>query len=285
MKPTASTKLTPARATTSQDTLKALLMDPNPCISSLAMEQMLQNHPQCEKFIADNQDSDDLTLRKCTHQLAGCLRHQLLQEHFVFRFEQGRLDAWEAMLLIDQLYDQRSSASFLQELFLEFLDQCQFTGPITPHKLAKHMAERKFTVPPHPILNIYHYLIGDVLENCQGTAVVLCLLARQLARHHSLLLRLCLNNGKFCLIDAQRNLIDPTDNWNVIRDVPPESVHLCTNQEIIRVYLTQLLASSVIVWETFDVHLFTQLLLRLEGLSRDFLPYPYGKSLAPKPEP
>ena len=285
MKHTASTNRTTGHATTSQDTLKALLLDPNPCISSLAMEQMLQNRDQCEKFIAANQDSDEVTLRKCAHQLAGCLRLQLLQDQFVSRFEQGRLDAWDALLLIDQLYDQRSSSSYLQELFLELCDNFQFCGTITLSKLAKYMQERKFTVPPHPILNIFHYLVGDVMENSQGIAIVLCLLARQLAHGHSFPLQVCLSSGKFCLLDRMHNLLDPTEGWSITRNVGADAAHLCTNQEVIRAYLAQLIASSVMVWEVYDVHLLTQLLLRIEGLGRELLPYPYGNFQAPAPDP
>ncbi|MBR4124749.1 MAG: hypothetical protein IKR13_00970 [Victivallales bacterium] len=285
MKPTASHKIATGRSATSQETLKALLIDPNPCISSLAMEQMLQNRSQCEKFIADNQDSDELALRKCTHQLAGCLRLKLLQEQFVTQFEQGSLDAWNALLLVDQLYDQRSSSSYVQDLFLELLDNFQFTGAITLRKVAKYMKDRKFSAPPHPILNIGHYLVGDVLENFQGTALVLCLLVRQLARCHSLPLQLCLCGGKFCLADRNQNLLDPTEDWKVISAVAPDEMHACTSQEAIRIYLVQLLASSVMVWEVYDVHLFAQLLLRIEGLNREKLPYPYGNFLAPAPDP
>ena len=285
MKNTTPTKHAAGHATTSQDTLKALLLDPNPCISSLAMEQMLQNHDQCKKFIATNQDSDELILRKSAHQLAACLRLQLLQDQFAFRFEQGKLDPWDALMIIDQLYDQRSSASYLQELFLEFYEGFQFFGDLTLQKISKYMIERKFTVPPHPILNIFYYLVGDVLENGQGIALVLCLLARQLARGNSYSLKVCLSCGKFCLVDRQRNLLDPTDGWTITSDVPPDAIHLCTSQEIIRVYLAQLIASSVMVWEAYDVHLFIQLMFRIEGFSRDQLPYPYGNFQAPAPDP
>lgn len=284
MKHTAIPKLA-APANSSQDSLKALLLDPNPCVSSLAMEQMLQSPTQCRNFIAAHQDSADLTLRKCAHQLAGCLRMKTLQDEFVHRFEQGQLDAWDAAMLIDQLYDQRSSSAYLQELFLDLLDQFAFVGNLNMEKLANYMKERKFGVPPHPILNIYNYLVGDVLENTQGTALVLCLLARQLARSNSYDVRLCLCNGKFCLVDRQRNLLDPTEEWKVTRKAAQESMHLCTNQEIVRVYLTQLLASSIMVWEVFDVHIFLQLLQRIDGIGREQLPYPYGNFLAPAPDP
>ena len=284
MKPTTSSKIA-TRTGASQETLQALMLDPNPCISSLAIEQLLLNPAQCERFIAEHQDTNDLALRRCVHQLAGCLRLQMLKEKFVFQFEQGRLDAWDAMLLIDQLYDQRSSRNYLRELAQDFCAEFQPSGTVTLRRIAKYMSDHKFTVPPHPILNIFHYLIGDVLENCQGIAAVLCVLARQLARSHGLILQLCLSSGKFCLLDAQYNIADPTEGWKVTKAKGPDEFHLCTNQEIIRIYLAQILASSDIVWETFDVHLFASLLLQIDGLSSDALPYPYGKFLAPPSDP
>ena len=102
---------------------------------------------------------------------------------------------------------------------------------------------------------------------------------------HRLILQLCLANGKFCLIDAHYNLADPTEEWKVTKAKGPDDFHLCTNQEVIRIYLAQILASSVIVWETFDVHLFASLLLRIDGVSPGAMPYPYGKFLAPPPDP
>ena len=280
-----SKKISSARTATSQETLKALMLDPNPCISSLAMEQMLRAPAQCERFIADHQDTADLALRRCVHQLAGCLRMQTLRDQFIFKFEQGKLDVWEAMLTIDQLYDQRSSRNYLQDATREFFAEFQPQGEISLRQVAKYMSDHKYSVPPHPILNIFHYLIGDVLDNYQGISAVLCVLARQLARLHGLMLQLCLISGKFCLIDSQYNFADPTEGWEVSKVHGPDDFHLCTNQETIRIYLAQLLASSAVSWESFDVHLFSSLLLRIEGLSRDLLPYPYGKFLAPPPDP
>ncbi|MBR6470571.1 MAG: hypothetical protein IKS83_02120 [Victivallales bacterium] len=284
MKPTTSPKIA-TRTGISQETLQALMLDPNPCISSLAMEQMLQNPAECERYVAEHQDTNDLALRRCVHQLAGCLRMKALKEKFVFLFEQGQLDAWDAMMMIDQLYDQRSSRNYLRELAQEFCAEFQSGGMMSLPRVAKHMADRKFATPHHPILNIFHFLIGDVLENRQGIPAVLCVLAKQLARAHGLILQLCLANGKFCLIDAHYNLADPTEEWKVTKAKGPDDFHLCTNQEVIRIYLAQILASSVIVWETFDVHLFASLLLRIDGVSPDAMPYPYGKFLAPPPDP
>ncbi|MBQ4480664.1 MAG: hypothetical protein II943_08505 [Victivallales bacterium] len=286
MKPSTTSKKIPSvRSATSQETLKALMLDPNPCISSLAMEQMLRTPALCERLIADNQDTPDLALRRCVHQLAGCLRMQKLREKFIFKFEQGQLDAWEAMLAIDQLYDQRSSRSYLMEATQEFLEGFHPQGEVSLRQVAKFMADRKYTVPPHPILNVFHYLVGDVLDNCQGIALVLCVLARQLARSHGLMLQVCLISGKFCLIDSMHSFADPTEGWKVSKAHGPEDFHLCTNQETIRIYLAQLLASSTVSWETFDVHLFSNLLLSIDGLGHDALPYPYGKLLAPPPDP
>ncbi|MBP5301169.1 MAG: hypothetical protein J6Y80_07155 [Victivallales bacterium] len=266
------------------ESLKELLTDPNPCISSLAMKELLDHPDKCEQMLETFQDDPDLALRHSLHQLAGCLRLRKLHDKFVFEYEQGTLEPWDAMLIIDQLYDLRSSKNYLHDMAQDFLTAYDPADGCSLRKIARHMKARNFSVPPHPILNIYHFLVGDILENGQGTAAVLCVLAQLIGNSQQLPLQIALANGKFCLVDHQRNLLDPTEDWAITPKASQDSFHTCSNQEVIRVYLAQLVASSIIVWETFDAHLFLRLLLQIDNFSRAQLPYPFGKLHAPKPD-
>ena len=261
--------------------LKELLTDPNPCISSLAMKELLDHPEKCEQLLANCQDDPDLELRHSLHQLAGCLRLRKLHDKFVFDYEQGILEPWDAMLIIDQLYDLRSSKNYLHDMAQQFLADYPAGGGCSLRKIAHHMKAKKFGIPPHPILNIYHFLVGDILETGQGIAAVLCTLAQLLGNSQQTPLKIVLANGKFCLVDYQRNLLDPSEDWEITSKANPDTFHVCTSQEVIRVYLAQLVASSIIVWETFDAHLFLRLLLRIDHFSRSQLPYPYGEFAAP----
>ncbi len=261
--------------------LVSLLTDNDECIASLSMEQLLLAG-DCKPLIAEHQDTADPLLRRRIHQLSAIVAHQDLLDKAVFEFEQGRLDAWNFALMLDRLYDPKSSRHFLQEIAREFFADFFPRGGVTLEQIADYMRLRKLAVPRPPWLNVGLFLIGDVLENSQGAPILLAILARQLAQMHGALLTICLHGGRVTLMDSNSNILDPMDNWQFTANLPQNQFHLCTNQELIRILLAQLLASSMVAWECFDTHLFFSVIRRLDHLNGQPLPYPFGDFAAPE---
>ena len=71
-------------------------------------------------------------------------------------------------------------------------------------------------------------------------------------------------------------MINPMDEWKFIRNVKPGEYHTCSPGETIRLLLAQLVATSTMMWDCYDVHLFCRLYQAVNQISGHPMPYPIG---------
>ena len=255
--------------------LLPLLSDPDDCVASLALEQ-LAALPEAEELVHANQDTDDLTFRRRIHQLGKMLEQRRLFARFVDGYMRRRLDPWDALVLIDKLYDPKSSTIYVKELSTQIFEQYPATTRTNLRTLAEFMRDQNLCATPPPWLSVGYYLIGDILETSQAAPLPLCILARELARQHGFLTAVCLHSGRFCLFDGQDTMINPMDGWKSIRNVKPGEFHTCSPGETIRLLLAQLVATSTMMWDCYDVHLFCRLYQAVNQIPGHPMPYPIG---------
>ena len=255
--------------------LLPLLSDSDDCVASLALEQ-LAALPEAEELVHANQDTDDLLFRRRLHQLGKMLEQRRLFDRFVTGYMRRRLDPWEALVLIDKLYDPKSSTLYIKELSTQIFEQYPATSRTNLATLADFMRDENLCASAPPWLSVGFYLIGDILETSQAAPLPLCILARELARQHGFLTAICLHSGRFCLFDGQDTMINPMDEWKFIRNVKPGEYHTCSPGETIRLLLAQLVATSTMMWDCYDVHLFCRLYQAVNQLSGHPMPYPIG---------
>ncbi len=261
--------------------LEALLFDKNDCIASLAMEQLTENS-ECARLISTKQDSADPLVRRRIHQLSSIVNQRKLLNQMVQDNDNGDLEAWGFLQMIDRLYDARASRKFLQDISRDFFAAFIPQGRPNLQQVADFMTNEGFVSPRPPWTNVCLYLIGDVLENQQGAPILLCILARQLALMHGLPLSVCIYCGRFTLIDAERYVADPMLGWEIMGPVDSAQYHICTNQELIRVYSSMLIGNAVANWECYDVHKFTKIHQAMERFKGNPYPYPFGDFEAPE---
>jgi hypothetical protein len=263
----------------SREALFSLLQDRNESVASLAMEQILQSN-DFDRLMRNYQDSPEDLVRKRVHQMGNIARRRQLLEHFLGRVQNGSFDLWQAMVMIDHLYDPQSSFNYLSEMTNELIRGfSQKRGGVTA--MSKFMKEHNFLAPTQNWFEIGNYLLGDVLESRIGAAPLLCIIAQHVGTFRDWQSRICLHNGRFCLLDQNNVLIDPSEDWSIKKKISAEQYHACHNKETLLVVLSQLFSMAVINWEPWDIHLFTKILSALYQIDPGQLPYPLGNYLSP----
>jgi hypothetical protein len=243
------------------------------------MEQILQSS-DFDKLMQNYQDSPDGLVRRRVHQMGNIARRRQLLERFLNSVQNDRMDSWQAMMLIDHLYDPQSSFSYLNEMTNELIREFNPRRGGTA-AIVKFMKERNFLVPTQNVFDISNYLLGDVLEARMGAAPLLCIIAQHIGTFRNWQCRICLHSGRFCLLDENSTLVDPSEDWAVKKKMSAEQYHACKPKEILLVVLSQLFSMAVINWEPWDIHLFSRILTSLYQLDHGQLPYPLGSFLSP----
>ncbi|MBO7741066.1 MAG: hypothetical protein J6S21_00795, partial [Victivallales bacterium] len=242
----------------------------------LAMEQLLHS-PDCQKFIADYQDTSEPLLRQRIHQLSIIAENRQIMDTLIRRFERNSLDIWQCALMLDKTYDPRTTRRYLNNVIREFQREMPASGgELTLAQVGEFMKYRNFHVPQLPWFSIDFFLISSVILNGAGIPLLLCVLAARLARTRNLVCSICLKDGKVCLADNHGNLLDPLMNWELTQVPQEQQLFYCSNQNLVRILLAQLQSSSIIAWEYFDAHAFSRLMQRLDNVKGSSLPYPLG---------
>lgn len=254
----------------------ALLSDGDEIIASKALEIILRSG-KGEEVLAGLQDSPDENTRRHAQQLGSMLQQDRLLQHMVTEYEQARLDILTAMTDIDLLYDTSSSLPYLKKLIQELLQNFKpRKKEITLKDVTSYMDVEGFYVPPLPWFAIEGYLLGDVLSgDGMGTPLVLAVLCQALGRAHGTEISIVICNGFVCLLHDEV-LCTPEHGWKCRKLAQDDEIITLNNQQLLQLYLHQLLVSSIATWEEYDVHLFLEILQRLYGIQDNPLPYPFG---------
>lgn len=259
-----------------------LLSDPDDAVSSMALDTIIESG-RAEETLAAIQDDHDANVRRHAHQLGSILHQQKLLDDLIHKYEQARLDILEAFLDVDLLYDPSSSEHFLRQLLDEFCESFRVFKPkeIGLGRVISFLARQDFYVPPLPWIAIEEYLLGDVLHG-DGAAVptVLAVLAQKLGSLIGLDTQVATCNGFVCIICNREACV--FENGLQIKEIAADDeICVLNNQQIFRLYICQLLTSSMATWEVFDTHLFMEILNRLCGLKTNCLPTPFGSTPFP----
>ncbi|MGN0867115.1 MAG: hypothetical protein ACI4SG_05510 [Oligosphaeraceae bacterium] len=267
----------PSTPSSNLQAARELLADNDESLASLAMDSILKGG-KAEETLALLQDEPDKNVRRRAHQLGTLLQHNAILDKLVKDYEQARVSALEALAQIDLLYDTSSSSTYLRDLLRNteknFRKKCR--GPLTPQKLCSIMEDEGFFVPPMPWIAIEDYLLGDVLGGDGGAApLVLSILSCHLAALRGLDAQVVFCNGFIGFLSKEWVCL-PEHGWQCQRLQEQDEICPLHDQQILQLYLSQLLTGAIASWEVYDTHLFLEILQRLDGLPENPLPYPYG---------
>ncbi len=260
--------------------LLTLLQDDDVKIASLAMEQLLDLGHETDEAIAEHQESQDPQLRQRIHQLSSILLRRRRREEFLRALGEGSLTLWRGLVAINVLSDPSVNVDFIDRE-TEALAKAIAGGEPSAAQVAKLMKDRELRVPSEEILDMDLYLLDRVLEEGYGSAALLCAIAQQ-AAGENWPATIVMRNGRFCLLDGEHTLVEPTEGWRLTKLSADERVHPCSIKDSLLAVLTQLFLVSLVDGSLRELYHFGSLLAALNRTGLDALPYPLGKEDSPQ---
>jgi len=255
--------------------LLTLLQDEDVKIASLAMEEFLKLGQVMEETIAEHQESYDPTLRQRIHQLSSILVRRRARRQFIEAMSKEQISLWDGACQINALYDPQSSPAVIAKRIEEVTESLR-TEPVTTPRVAALMREQEFVVPDQDMLDVDLYLIQRVLETRYGSPALLCLMAQHAAASRDWMFTIVLHGGRFCLIDRNNLLLDPTEGWHISKLKAADRIHPCARRDVLLGILSQLLLVALVNGQLRDLYHFGDLLTALNRTDLDVLPYPLG---------
>lgn len=255
--------------------LLTLLQDDDVRVASLAMEQFLKLGGEAEATIAEFQEAHDPQLRQRIHQLSSILARRRRRLDFIEAVTGEHITLWDGLQQINTLYDARCSTALVRKAVEELVQRLDGQPPTTP-RIAELMREQEFTVPEEDTLDVDLYLIQRVLDTRYGSAATLCALAYKIGEDLEWSFTIVLHDGRFCLIDRNNLLLDPSEGWHISKLKAKDKIHPCARRDVLLGILTQLFLVALVAGQLRDLYHFGDLLAALNGTSVDTLPFPLG---------
>lgn len=255
-----------------------LLQDDDYKISSLAMEQILgMDTKNLRDILACYQEDKNPQLRKRIHQLGSIIIRRRKKGEFIDAVKKEEVSVWDGLVQLNTLYSPSCDLHYLDTAMQEIV--CNISDDIivsTPY-IASLMREGDFSVPEEDNLDVDLYLAEKILTICYGSAICLCALAQHIAKRNGLQLTIVLYDGKFCLIDQNNLLLDPSAGWHMSKIKDEDKFHPCARKDAFLSVLSQLFLIAVLEGRLRELYCFGDLLTALNGGDLDALPFPVGQ--------
>ena len=239
------------------------------------MEQLLKLGTAAERAIAEHQEAHDPHLRTRIHQLGSILRRRHARQEFIRTVDAENVGLWQGVVWINALYDPECRRDVVDDT-IAGLRRKLGPGRISSPRLAALMRDQEFAVPDQDVLDVDLYLAERVLDTRFGSPAVLCPLALEMGKEMGWNATIVLFEGRFCLVDRNHLLLDPTNDWHVTKLENTDRFHPCARKHLWFGILTQLFLVCLVDGHLRDLHHFGVLLTALNDSGLDALPFPLG---------
>ncbi len=256
------------------DALINLLEDEDTQVSTEAMQQLLTFDSNVDEVVAEFQESQSPVLRNRIHQMGNVLKLRRNRNTFIENVVNLSIGLWYGVLEINHHYNPTMIIDFSNKILTDIA--VKLSDEITLIDLAEFMRDEEFVYASEDMLGVDLYLIEDVLIQRIGAPVMLSIIAYELAQRRKLNAHIVIYNGKHCLLDADNNLIEPAENWNVTRLTSDKKVHFCGKKDIWLTVLSQLFLASLLEGRLLTIYRSGFLLSKLCGGELNQLPHPLG---------
>jgi len=253
-----------------------LLQDDNPRIASLAMEQFLKREQTLETTLAHYQETDNPRLRQRLHQLGSILMQRRMQREFVAAVQNQSISLWRGICRLNQIYDPSCSYRRISNMVNDLRNELD-RNLSKATRVAAFMKDTEFRVVTPSLFDIDAYLIESVLELRLGNSALLGALAQYLGWHWgNWSSTFILYEGRYCLIDSENLVVDPSRGWRIRKLDHAEKIHPCSRQDVWLGILSQMLVVALSEGSLRESHQIGRLLCELNNDSLSSLPYPLG---------
>jgi hypothetical protein len=262
-----------------------LLQDDDDCVASLVMEHLLSaGEPELLDTVAEYQEAPNPLLRHRIHQLSSILSRRQVQAGMIREIKNNALGSWETACQLNRLYGGRHySQSAVDEEVARLLDSCKEAGIRTAGGLAGFLRDQRFSVADkNDMFDIRLHMIQEVLLDRLGSEILLCVLMQHLGSKIGWNSAVVVYHGTFCLIDSQRQLVEPLERWRLVKLDEKEAVHACSRRDVFLAMLSQLFMAATVEGSLRDLYQFGSQLSLLREAAWDDLPYPLGSAETPE---
>ena len=195
-----------------KEALLKLLEDEDPKIATIAIGKLLQYGPDIFPALRGLQESANPLLRKRVHQIEAILEKKINFSNFIDRIEKDEILIWEDLIYLNSIYYPDLKPSELQSSMEEAYKNLS-AAEFNTKSLCNYMKDKNYYVPKNDILDSGINLISSVLINGEGSPLMLCIISQLWGTRFSWPFQIVLHKGHHCLIDKNKMLIEPANNW------------------------------------------------------------------------
>jgi len=257
--------------------LFSLLEDKDPKVYLAAMSEIIQlRDSNINEALAEYQESAIPEVRLHIHQIESIITSYRKTNIFIEAVKDGSCDAWKGILFIEGLFNKSFKT---HDLLRQITELCETTlkPKLKTIDLAEALHKLNFCPPQEELLSPPSFSLYNILRFRSGHNLALAIFARQFARYFDINLHIILYKGRYCLVDDDRNLVDPQKLWAVTQLEENEKVYPCSEKEIIMTFCNALYLSFLVEGHLRPVHKMSQIITALSGTNSHKLPFPLGE--------
>ncbi len=265
------------------EALVTLLFDEDPKVAVQAMEKLVHEEEPLDEVLQIYQDSTDPHVRKRIHQISTVLSRQKRKDKFKESVKSADGSLIDGLIQLSILTNPRLSEIAVRKDFhtlVLLLSKGMDGEPVTTEELVGFMRSNNFFVPETFALEEEMLMTDIVLKFRLGSAIILCALAFSIGKACGWEGGVVIYDGHFCLIDKNKQLINPTLSWKITQ-AEEKRCFPCRNRDIHYNVLCQLFLTSLQDGDMQEIHLYGSLLTELFDSDMSHLPYPVGDELLP----
>ena len=270
-----------------EQVITTLLDDDDPMSVIEAMRLALDQTDDPMRFIAAHQDDSSPLIRRHVQQLSVILNQQMEYQAFLRGFKSKRLSFWDGIFMISIMSEGRTNRDHLHQQFDIFadgiLESARSGVPMKTSELIQAVKESPLHVPRGlDYFHVYNLFLTDIMDTGNCHPVVLCEIVRQLGIRVGWYAAIVMYDGMYMLKTAEGTVISPDNDWNVVQKATENQYHVCSNDELLKVYLGLMHMMSIVSRRPIGVYGSARILADMLHLNRQDMLYPIGsKKLRP----
>ena len=266
----------------SEQVITTLLDDTDEMSVIEAMRLAMDQTEDPMRYVAAHQDDDSPMIRRHVQQLSVILNQRDEYQKFLNGFKSKRLPFWEGIFMMSLLSEGRTNREHLRQQFDEFaygiLESAKPGVPMKTSELIQAVKESPLHVPVGmDFFHVFNLFLTDIMDTGDCHPVVLCEIVRQLGIRVGWYAAIVMHDGMYMLSTAEGTVISPEHDWNVVPKVTAKQCHVCSNDELLKVYLGLMHMMSIVSRRPIGVYYSAKIIADMLHLNKRDMLYPIGK--------
>lgn len=227
------------------ENLIKLLDDDSQHTASLVMAELLCHEQELDSVIMELQEAEDPKMRRRVHQLQSVLRTRRNRRSIARKLRNSNVDLFQGLTDLHFLWYDNDSRDTVNQYWDAIVENSKKYNPVTIDKLGYFMRKYGFRTSSKDDIEADYYSLGIVLEELIGADFMLCAIARRLAAHWGLKLKIIYLIGDFALIDEKGQVLFPKNFWKILPQIKKSTYNVWNSKQILRLATSMLFTCAV----------------------------------------